>query len=72
VNLINAQVLAKEWGLEIVEQKSTTPAEFANQVTLRVVSENGYASSLSNDEHIDALSGTVVHGESRIVRVGRY
>ena len=72
VNLINAQVLAKEWGLEIVEQKSTTPAEFANQVTLRVVSENGYASSLSNDEHIGALSGTVVHGESRIVRVGRY
>jgi len=72
VNLINAQVLAKEWGLEVVEQKSTTPAEFANQVTLRVVSENGYASSLSNDEHIDALSGTVVHGESRIVRVGRY
>ncbi|MBA2678501.1 MAG: phosphoglycerate dehydrogenase, partial [Ktedonobacteraceae bacterium] len=36
VNMINAQVLAKEWGLEIVEQKSTTPEEFSNQVTLNV------------------------------------
>src|SRR5260370_36422062 len=41
VNLINAQVLAKEWGLEVVEQKSTTPDEFANQVTLRVVTQSG-------------------------------
>jgi D-3-phosphoglycerate dehydrogenase len=72
VNLINAQLLAKEWGVEIVEQKSTTPAEFANQVTLRVVSQNGHASSLTSNEHIDALSGTVMHGEPRIVRVGRY
>jgi len=72
VNLINAQLLAKERGVEIVEQKSTTPAEFANQVTLRVLSQNGHASSLTSDEHIDALSGTVMHGEPRIVRVGRY
>lgn len=72
VNLINAQLLAKERGVEIVEQKSTTPAEFANQVTLRVVSQNDHASSLTNDERIDALSGTVMHGEPRIVRVGRY
>jgi D-3-phosphoglycerate dehydrogenase len=73
VNLINAQLLAKERGVEIVEQKSTTPAEFANQVTLRVISQkSGHISSLTNDEHIDALSGTVMHGEPRIVRVGRY
>lgn len=77
VNLINAQVLAKEWGLEIVEQKSTTPAEFANQVTLRVRHSNGNASSFagkpgSGDEHIEVLSGTVMYGEPRIVRVGRY
>jgi D-3-phosphoglycerate dehydrogenase / 2-oxoglutarate reductase len=72
VNLINAQLLAKERDLEIVEQKSTTPAEFANQVTLRVVSQNTSASSLTNNEQIDALSGTVIHGEPRIVRVGPY
>ena len=77
VNLINAQVLAKQWGLEIVEQKSTTATEFANLVTLRVTSTNGSSSSLagkpgSGDEYIDVLSGTVMRGESRIVRVGRY
>src|SRR5205823_5571708 len=27
VNMINAPTLAKQWGLEIIEQKSTTPAE---------------------------------------------
>nr|BBH91325.1 phosphoglycerate dehydrogenase [Thermosporothrix sp. COM3] len=77
VNQINAQVIAKEWGLEIIEQKSTTPAEFANQVTLRVLNANGYTSSFagkpgSGDEHVETLSGTVMHDEPRIVRVGRY
>jgi D-3-phosphoglycerate dehydrogenase len=77
VNMINAQVLAKEWGLDITEQKSTTPEQFANLVTLRVLNANGYASSFagkpgSGDEHVEVLSGTVMHGEPRIVRVGRY
>ncbi len=77
VNMINAQVLAKAWGLEIIEQKSTTPAQFANLVTLRVLDANGYPSSLagqpgSGDERIDVLSGTVIQDEPRIVRVGRY
>lgn len=77
VNMINAQLLAKQWGLEIVEQKSTTSTEFANLVTLRVMSANGNTSSFagkpgSGDEHIDVLSGTVMHGEPRVVRVGRY
>jgi D-3-phosphoglycerate dehydrogenase len=77
VNMINAQVLAKEWGLEIVERKSTTPEQFANLVTLHVVDSNGYASSFagkagSGDEHVDTLSGTVMRDEPRIVRVGRY
>ena len=76
-NMINAQLLAKQWGLEIVEQKSPTPAEFANLITLRTVHANGYASSFagkpgSGDEHVEVLSGTVMHGEPRIVRVGRY
>lgn len=77
VNLINAQLLARQWGLEIIEQKSTTPSEFANLVTLHVLSTNGYTSSFagkpgSGDEHVDILSGTVMRGEPRIVRVGRY
>ncbi len=77
VNMINAQVLAKTWGLEITEQKSTTPAEFANQVTLRVLGSNGYASSFagkpgSGDERVEVLSGAMLHDTPRIVRVGRY
>ncbi len=77
VNMINAPLLAKQWGLEIIEQKSTTLAEFANLITLRMVNVNGYASSFagkpgSGDEHVEVLSGTVMHGEPRIVRVGRY
>ncbi|MBA2391612.1 MAG: phosphoglycerate dehydrogenase [Ktedonobacteraceae bacterium] len=77
VNMINAQVLAKAWGLEITEQKSTTPAEFANQVTLRVQNSDGSVSSFagkpgSGDERIEVLSGTILHDTPRIVRVGRY
>ncbi|GAC1361380.1 MAG: phosphoglycerate dehydrogenase [Ktedonobacteraceae bacterium] len=70
VNMINAQVLAKEWGLEIVEQKSTTPEEFANLVTLRVAHKG--AQSDTTEEPFEVLSGTVMHNEPRIVRVGRY
>jgi len=77
VNMINAQTLAKQRGIEIIEQKSTTATEFANLVTMHVLGENGHASSFagkpgSGDEHVDVLSGTVMHGEPRIVRVGRY
>ena len=77
VNMINAQLLAKQWGLEIIEQKSTMPTEFANLVTMRVLNANGYTSSFagkpgSGDEHVEVLSGTVMHGEPRIVQVGRY
>src|SRR5436305_85311 len=77
VNMINAPLLAKQWGLEILEQKSTTSTELANLVTLRVLTENGYTSSFagkpgSEDEYVDILGGTVMRGEPRIVRVGRY
>src|SRR5205085_8289698 len=77
VNMINAPLLARQWGLEILEQKSTMPTEFANLVTLCMLSINGYASSFagkpgSGDEYVELLSGTVMHGEPRVVRVGRY
>lgn len=77
VNMINAPALAKQWGLEIIEQKSSTPAEFANLITLHVLDSNGYTSSFagkpgSGDEHIDVLGGTVMHGIPRVVRIGRY
>ncbi|MFL5657110.1 MAG: phosphoglycerate dehydrogenase, partial [Ktedonobacteraceae bacterium] len=60
VNMINAPLLARQWGLEILEQKSTMPTEFANLVTLRMLSINGYASSFagkpgSGDEYVELL-----------------
>ena len=70
VNMINAQVLAKEWGLEIIEHKSTVPAEFANQVTFRVISDK--PAEGDSDAQISVISGTVMHDEPRIVQVGRY
>ncbi len=77
VNMINAPLLAKQWGLEINEQKSTTPAEFANLVTIRLTHTNGYSSSLAGkpetgDDFVEVISGTVMHNEPRIVRIGRY
>ena len=77
VNMINAPLLAKQWGLEINEQKSTTPTEFANLVTIRLMHANGYSSSFagkpgSGDDYVEMISGTVMHNEPRIVRIGRY
>src|SRR5437588_2875582 len=77
VNMINAQLLAKQRGLEIIEQKSTVSTTFTNLITLHVLSANGHVSSLSGkpgsgDEYVDVLSGTVMQGEPRIVKVGRY
>ena len=77
VNMINAQLLARQRGLEIIEQKSITSSTFTNLVTLHVLHSNGHVSSFagkpgSGDEYVDELSGTVMQGEARIVRVGRY
>src|SRR5438034_775823 len=77
VNMINAPLLAKQWGLEMNEQKSTTPTEFANLITIRLMQANGYSSSFagkpgSGDDYVEVISGTVMHNEARIVRIGRY
>src|SRR5256884_997542 len=77
VNMINAPLLAKQWGLELNEQKSATPTEFANLVTIRLMHANGYSSSFagkpgSGDDYVEVISGTVMHNEARIVRIGRY
>ncbi|HZC05075.1 MAG TPA: phosphoglycerate dehydrogenase [Ktedonobacterales bacterium] len=65
VNLVNAQVVAREWGLEVTESRSTTHEQYANLVTVRV-SPNG----AETEDNI--LAGTVAWGEERVVRVDRY
>ncbi|HEX2349403.1 MAG TPA: phosphoglycerate dehydrogenase [Ktedonobacterales bacterium] len=65
VNLVNAQVVAREWGMEVVESRSTTHEQYANLVTVRVSPDGVEA-----EQHV--LAGTVAWGEERIVRVDRY
>src|SRR5207237_9929869 len=47
VNMINAPLLARQWGLEILEQKSTMPTEVANLLTLSMLSINAYVTLFS-------------------------
>jgi D-3-phosphoglycerate dehydrogenase len=64
VNLINAPVLARDWGLEIVESRSTTAEQYANLVEVTVQDgENAPA---------HRLAATITWGEERVVRVDQY
>lgn len=65
VNLVNAQVVAREWGMEVTESRSTIHEQYANLVTVQVSPDGAEA-----ERHI--LAGTVAWGEERIVRVDRY
>jgi D-3-phosphoglycerate dehydrogenase len=65
VNLVNAPVLARDWGLEVVESRSTAAEQFSNLVTIRVAADGPEAPS-------SVLSATITWGEERVVRVDRY
>lgn len=61
VNLVNAGLLARQWGLEIIEHQSTSAGPYASLITVR----DG-----PQDDRV--LSGAIAWGEERIVRVDRY
>ena len=65
VNLVNAPVLARDWGLEIVESRSTAAEQYSNLVTIRVAADGPETPS-------SVLSATITWGEERVVRVDRY
>lgn len=65
VNLVNASVMAHDWGLELVESRSTAPEQFSNLVTIRVTADGTETPS-------SVLSATITWGEERVVRVDRY
>jgi D-3-phosphoglycerate dehydrogenase len=67
VNLVNAQVVAREWGMVVVESRSTTHEQYANLVTVRVSPDGD-----DGEAEQRILAGTVAWGEERIVRVDRY
>ncbi|MGZ3716252.1 MAG: ACT domain-containing protein, partial [Ktedonobacterales bacterium] len=64
VNLINAQILARDWGLEVTESRSTSNEQYTNLVTLRV--------GVAGSETPNVLAATITWGEERVVRVDRY
>ncbi len=62
ITLVNANLIARERGLRVVEEKTGDAGHFANLVTLSFV-DNG-------EEHV--ISGTIMRGEPYIVRIDRY
>ena len=63
INIVNALLLAKARGVQIVEAKSTEMVEnYTNLVTLRVPGAKG----------VQELSGTVVRGRPHIVRINQH
>jgi D-3-phosphoglycerate dehydrogenase / 2-oxoglutarate reductase len=62
VNLVNANVIAGRRGLVVSEQKDMTCQNYASLITAEVTTSKG----------ITSISGTVLRGESHIVRVNEY
>jgi D-3-phosphoglycerate dehydrogenase len=65
VNLINAPILARDWGLEIVESRSTSPEQYTNLVSLRVSGDGPGTPP-------NVLAATITWGQERVVRVDQF
>jgi D-3-phosphoglycerate dehydrogenase len=74
VNLVNAPTLAREWGLELAESRSTSVEQYANLVSLRVFAdgaeEAGEIGTPASEPY--QLSATIAWGGERVVRVDQY
>jgi D-3-phosphoglycerate dehydrogenase len=62
INLINAAVIAAQRGIKIMEQKETTCENYASMITLEAVTDAG----------MTTVAGTVLRGETHIVRVNDF
>ncbi len=62
VNLVNVNILATRRGLTVVEQKEATCENYASLITVEVTTSAG----------VTIGGGTVIHGESHIVRVNNF
>jgi D-3-phosphoglycerate dehydrogenase len=74
VNLVNAPVLAREWGLELAESRTTSHEQYANLVTLRVAPDGveGIDGAETPASEPYELSATLAWGAERVVRVDQY
>ena len=62
VNLVNANIVAARRGLKVVEQKEAVCENYASIITVEVTTSTG----------VTTVAGTVMRGESHIVRVNNY
>ncbi len=62
INLVNAHLIARRRGLEIVEEKTTEVGHYTHLVTLIVESDRG----------VRKVGGILLHGEPHIVRLDDY
>ena len=62
VNLVNANIVAASRGLTVVEQKEATCENYASLITVEATTSTGATT----------VAGTVMRGESHIVRVDNY
>ena len=62
VNMVNANLIATRRGLSVVEQKDTTCKNYSSLLTAEVTTTAGAA----------AVAGTVMRGESHIVRINSF
>ncbi len=62
VNMVNANIIAARRGLNVIEQKDPTCQNYASLITAVVTSSSG----------TQEIAGTVLRGESHIVRVNKY
>jgi len=62
VNMVNANLIAGKRGLSVTEQKDLTCENYASLITAEVTTSSG----------VTDIAGTVLRGESHIVRVNNY
>jgi D-3-phosphoglycerate dehydrogenase len=62
VNLVNANIIAAQRGLTVVEQKETTCENYVSLITIEATTNTG----------VTTVAGTVMRGELHIVRVNNY
>ncbi len=62
VNLVNASILASQRGIKVLEQKESVCENYASLITLEVVTDAGKTT----------VAGTVLRGETHIVRVNDF
>jgi len=62
INLVNANLVATQRGLTVIEQKEVTCENYASLITVEVTTSTG----------VTTAAGTIIHGQSHIVRVNNY